>query len=191
MGRRWRFVGRMATGLCALAVLALVFPFPFTDGGAPADAPRLAGQLVRHDGRPLAPGWTHGRAIVAYLGFIACTDYCPRGLDRMASVLEKMPPARRPIGVFVTLEPENDSPQRLAEYLDAFGGGIVGVTGDPETMHPMTDALRAAAARSGADPLALLVLAPGGRLLGVVDGYRSAAEAAKAVALLSASDGRL
>ncbi|MFO1425545.1 MAG: SCO family protein [Steroidobacteraceae bacterium] len=98
--------------------------------GGGAALPRLA--LLDQDGRvfdgsAFAEHWT-----VVVFGFTACPDVCPTtlaALQRLQRALADLPPAQRAQLLFVSVDPERDTPQQLREYLRAFGPGIIGATG--------------------------------------------------------------
>lgn len=71
-----------------------------------------------------------GSVVVVYFGFLACPDECPTALLELASVMKQLEPTRRPVTVlFVTLDPEHDSPQKLEAYVRAFDPRFIGLTG--------------------------------------------------------------
>jgi protein SCO1/2 len=71
-----------------------------------------------------------GRYVLVYFGYTECPDVCPTTLGVMAEALAKLGPrASRIVPVFVTIDPERDTPAVLKKYLAAFGPGFVGLTG--------------------------------------------------------------
>jgi protein SCO1 len=81
-----------------------------------------------------------GELVILYFGFLSCPDACPTTLTRIAQALKKLPPAKadkvRP--VFVNLDPERDSIQRLKEYADFFHPRILPLTSDIENLKKVT-----------------------------------------------------
>lgn len=72
----------------------------------------------------------HGRYVLLYFGYSYCPDVCPTTLGVMADALAKLGPrAQRIAPVFVTIDPERDTPSALKKYLAAFGPDFVGLTG--------------------------------------------------------------
>lgn len=69
-------------------------------------------------------------------GYTNCPDVCPISLSTLASALRSMGPdvAGKVQMVFVTADPERDTPERLRDYLDQFDIGFVGLTGTPEQL---------------------------------------------------------
>jgi protein SCO1/2 len=72
----------------------------------------------------------HGRYVLLYFGYSYCPDVCPTTLGVMADALAKLGPrASRVVPVFVTIDPERDTPAALKKYLAAFDPNFVGLTG--------------------------------------------------------------
>lgn len=89
--------------------------------------------LVDHTGRTVTDKDFGGRYLLVFFGFSNCPDVCPMTLADIASALELLGAegdAVQPL--FISLDPERDTPQRLAEYVSAFHPKIVGLTGTPE-----------------------------------------------------------
>jgi protein SCO1/2 len=72
----------------------------------------------------------HGRYALLYFGYSYCPDVCPTTLGVMADALAKLGPrTSRFVPVFITIDPERDTPAVLKKYLAAFGPNFVGLTG--------------------------------------------------------------
>jgi cytochrome oxidase Cu insertion factor (SCO1/SenC/PrrC family) len=72
----------------------------------------------------------HGHYVLLYFGYSYCPDVCPTTLGVMADALAKLGPrASRIVPVFITIDPERDTPAVLKKYLAAFGPNFVGLTG--------------------------------------------------------------
>lgn len=75
---------------------------------------------------------TEGRLTFLYFGYTFCPDICPVHLAQLAEVFERLPEVRRnSTVVFVTVDPERDSPAVIRSFLDAFSSEFVGLTGSP------------------------------------------------------------
>lgn len=112
------------------------------EGGAvPIGGPfRLQGG----DGRAVTDRDFLGRWMLVYFGFTHCPDACPTGLQTLATALDSLDPAaRRQVAVlFITVDPERDTPALMAEYVTAFGPGITGLSGTPEQVAAVAKAYR-------------------------------------------------
>jgi len=84
-----------------------------------------------------------GQWSLLFFGFTNCPDVCPSALYDLNLVTEKLKELRgdEPPGVrviFVSIDPERDSPEKLSEYLGYFNPGFTGVTGTREQLAPLT-----------------------------------------------------
>lgn len=70
---------------------------------------------------------------LVFFGYASCPDACPRALSRIRQVELLLGPAREQLlSVYVSVDPERDTPEHLAEYIGFFSVRGVGVTGTPE-----------------------------------------------------------
>jgi protein SCO1/2 len=73
---------------------------------------------------------TEGRLTFLYFGYTNCPDICPVHLAQLAEVFDRLPDVRRnSTVVFVTVDPDRDTPQTIRRFLDAFSVDFVGLTG--------------------------------------------------------------
>ncbi|WP_371324986.1 SCO family protein [Dechloromonas sp. ZY10] len=77
-----------------------------------------------------------GRLTLIYFGYTYCPDVCPTSLAATSEGLKRLRPeeAAKVAMLFVSVDPERDTPARLKEYAEFFHPGIVGVTGKPEEL---------------------------------------------------------
>jgi protein SCO1/2 len=88
-------------------------------------------ELTGHDGKPRTLADFRGKAIVLFFGFTHCPDICPTTLADVAGALKKLgPDAARVQVLFVTVDPERDTPEVLAKYATAFHPDFLGLHGD-------------------------------------------------------------
>jgi protein SCO1/2 len=72
-----------------------------------------------------------GKAVAVFFGYTQCPDVCPGTLAALAEAMKKLgPDAERVQVVFITVDPERDTPQLLATYVPAFDPRFVGLRGD-------------------------------------------------------------
>ena len=87
--------------------------------------------LTGHDGKPRTLADFRGRLTVLFFGYTHCPDICPTTLADMAGVVKKLgTDAARVQVLFVTLDPERDTPEVLAKYVPAFDPAFLGLIGD-------------------------------------------------------------
>ena len=87
--------------------------------------------LTGHDGRPRTLEDFRGKVVVLFFGYTHCPDICPTTLADMAAVMKKLgPDADRVQVLFVTVDPERDTPALLAQYVTAFDPRFLALHGD-------------------------------------------------------------
>lgn len=113
---------------------------------AVADAVQIGGplDLLDQDGRRLSEASLAGRFRLVYFGYTYCPDVCPLGLNTMAEALDRLPPdiAQKVQPIFVTVDPERDTPALLKEYVAAFHPRLIGLTGTVEEVEKVKRAWR-------------------------------------------------
>jgi protein SCO1/2 len=91
--------------------------------------------LVDQNGRPVSDHDLLGKPTVMFFGFTYCPDVCPTTLADMTAWLKALgPDAEKFNVVYVTIDPERDTPARLKTYLTAFDPRIRGLTGTPKAI---------------------------------------------------------
>jgi protein SCO1/2 len=87
--------------------------------------------LTDHRGQPRTLADWKGKVVVLFFGFTQCPDVCPTTLATLADVMKRLgPDADRVQVLFVTLDPERDTPAVIAPYVTAFDPRFVGLYGD-------------------------------------------------------------
>lgn len=86
---------------------------------------------------------TEGRLLFLFIGYTNCPDVCPVHMANLASVLgQRSEWDARTTVVFVTADPERDTPERMREWLGAFSSKFVGLRGTREEVNALEDALK-------------------------------------------------
>jgi protein SCO1/2 len=127
----------LGTSAGLLVALLLVRPAarpadPAAPGGPllaePLPAPPLA--LTSHRGEPVRIEDFRGRPVAVFFGYTYCPDLCPVTLAHLSRALrEEEGAAERLQVLFVTVDPQRDTPEVLARYLEGFHPSILGLTG--------------------------------------------------------------
>src|ERR1700716_126332 len=72
-----------------------------------------------------------GKLMLVYFGFAYCPDVCPTDLLQMGLAVDQLGPAGELVQpVFITVDPERDTPEHLKDYMSVFHPRFVGLTGD-------------------------------------------------------------
>jgi len=138
--------GFLIGALAGAAVLLVATP----QGGQPVQssgAALIGGpfSLVGADGKPVTDRDFRGRYMLIFFGFTHCPDICPAELQVIAQALEQLGnKAKAVVPIFITLDPERDTPEAMANYVKSFGPNFVGLTGSPEAIAAAAKAYRVA-----------------------------------------------
>ena len=74
----------------------------------------------------------HGKLVMLFFGFTHCPDVCPTTLLKAAQIRKQLgPDSARMQVLFVTVDPERDTPEILSKYVPAFDPSFIGLRGDP------------------------------------------------------------
>ena len=91
-------------------------------------------RLTDHNGKTRTLADFRGKAVVMFFGYTQCPDVCPTTMAELKAVLQQLgPDAQRVQVLFVTLDPERDTRELLANYVPAFDPSFLGLYGDLET----------------------------------------------------------
>lgn len=151
-------------GLWTLAALA-VGVFAYLQWGRPPSPERAVAQdmvalmngeadvggpfsLIDQNGEPFTQADLVGRPTALFFGFVTCPDICPTTLSTLAALKAQLGPAGDDLQVvFVTVDPERDTPEQLQLYLSSFSLPVVGLTGSEADLAAMRQAYFAHARR--------------------------------------------
>lgn len=87
--------------------------------------------LIDHNGKPRTLAEFRGKVVVLFFGFIHCPDVCPATLAELAQVAKELGlDAGKMQVLFVTVDPERDTPELLRQYVPAFHPDFLGLYGD-------------------------------------------------------------
>ncbi len=134
--------GSIAAGIVYLQIQEL------TEEAAGSSATQLgeadiggAFELVDGAGKTVTDADFAGRPMLIYFGFTWCPDICPTELGVMAATLDMLPePVAETIQpVFITIDPERDTPEAVADYAGMFHPRMIGLTGSPEQIRHVAD----------------------------------------------------
>lgn len=147
-----RYVAWTAVALVGFLGTALLLGWWQVDGArALKGAEHTAGapiggafSLVDHEGRSVTDADFRGKPMLVFFGFTHCPEVCPTTLFEASNRLVKLGAGADKLQVlFITVDPERDTPQQLALYLQSFDKRIVGLTGSVEQVEAAVKAYRA------------------------------------------------
>ena len=100
-------------------------------------------RLEDQNGRPVTDQDMKGRPFLVFFGYTHCPDICPTTLFDISQVLQKLGPDADRIGaLFVTVDPERDTPAVLKDYLSNFDPHLRGLSGDRDAVNAAIKAYR-------------------------------------------------
>lgn len=109
--------------------------------------------LTGQNGARVSSSDFRGRYMLVYFGYSMCPDICPTTLAVMADALGKIDPAgKKIVPVFITIDPERDTPKVLDTYMKAFGDQFVGLTGTPDQIAAVEKEYKVYARKEPLDP---------------------------------------
>ena len=130
--------GLLGAGLAGAAAWMAIQgdPAPFEIGGP--------FRLTAGDGRTVTDADFRGRWMLVYFGYTHCPDACPTALQDMANAVDALGPdaARRVALLFITIDPERDTPALIQDYVSAFNAPITALSGTPEQIAAAARAYR-------------------------------------------------
>lgn len=95
-------------------------------------------RLTDHNGQTRALADFRGKAVAVFFGYTHCPDVCPTTLSDFAAALQQLGPlADRVQVIFVTVDPERDTPNLLRDYVPAFDPRFLGAYTDAESLARM------------------------------------------------------
>jgi protein SCO1/2 len=99
--------------------------------------------LTDQDGRRVTEKDFLGRYMLVFFGFTYCPDICPTELQNISGALDAMgPDAAKFTPVFITIDPERDTPDAMGKYLTSFHPSFIGLTGTAEQVAKAAGAYR-------------------------------------------------
>lgn len=121
------FVGGRGSGTVAIQTAAIGGPF----------------HLIDQDGQPFSDQDLKGKAFLVFFGFTHCPDVCPTTLFEISEIMRKLgPEADRTAALFISVDPERDTPEAMKDYLSSFDPHLRGLTGDAASLAAVAKAYR-------------------------------------------------
>lgn len=109
-----------------------------------AAAPGGSFTLVDHTGGTVTDTDFQGKYLLVFFGYTYCPDICPTTLNEIANALRLLGDRATHVQpLFITIDPERDTPEVVAEYVAAFDARIVGLTGTPDQIRQVAGTYKA------------------------------------------------
>ena len=133
----------------AFVVVALGFAAFILISPSGRPRPSLIGgpfALENGDGKTVSDQTLRGRPFLVYFGYTHCPDVCPTELAHISDILSKMGNKAIP-ALFITVDPERDTPKIMQDYVSSFNPAIVGLSGSPQSVAATEKTFRCSPAR--------------------------------------------
>lgn len=151
--RRTRgYAGRLRSAFLSLAPLSLILlsacgeQATWHNTDITGNLPALDFDMTRvNDGKSVTAADYRGKVVLLFFGFTNCPDVCPMTLSNVGQVLKRLGPAADTVRVlFVTVDPDRDTPSALAQYVASFGFPVDGLRGDANALAALARRYRVA-----------------------------------------------
>lgn len=107
-------------------------------------------EMINQKGETVTEADFRGRHTLIFFGFTYCPDVCPLTLEIIGAAMDELGPIADQVQpVFVSVDPERDTPEIIADYLSYFGDNFVGLTGTADQVAHMLSVYRVYAAKTG------------------------------------------
>ncbi len=133
------FLSLLVITLGLAAGLYFFRPHTFSGTVIQSPQPSFDFTLTGADG-DVSPSDFRGKLVIIYFGYTFCPDICPATLANVGQALRTLgdDKASQIQTIMISLDPERDTPQKLAEYVDHFHPSFIGVTGSNEKLEEVT-----------------------------------------------------
>jgi len=134
-----------------LALVSAAAWLTFSGPGAPPPSSIGAPfRLTGPDGQSVTDADLKGQPVVLFFGYTHCPDVCPTTLFEVSELFRKLGAGAKVRGVFVSVDPERDTPEILKDYIGSFDKRIIGLSGGRAALEPMLKAYRVYARKNPA-----------------------------------------
>ncbi|WP_245183221.1 MULTISPECIES: SCO family protein [unclassified Haematospirillum] len=125
-------------------VLALVGRFALLQPETSPPSPGGPFTLVDGQGKAVTDQDFRGRWMLVYFGYTYCPDVCPTGLQTISQALRLLPSAKaeKVQPLFISVDPQRDTPEAVGAYVQAFDPSMIGLTGTEEQVAAAAKAYR-------------------------------------------------
>ena len=125
-------------GLLGVGAVALSRPYEIRGSRIDPPVPAADFSLNDAEGQPFRLSEQRGKITLIFFGYTTCPDVCPATLSEMKQVRQRLgADADRVSFVFVTVDPERDTPERMGQYVTTFDPAIRGLTGSEAELEPV------------------------------------------------------
>jgi protein SCO1/2 len=143
MNRKTLWVGALSLLVVGVVALTLVFAKPASFRGTSYGEPYPQAaevELIKSNGETFRLSEQKGKIVLLFFGYTACPDVCPTTLAELRQVMDKLGDKTQQVQVvFVSVDPERDTPEKIQEYVEHFNQDFIGLSGNPDELQIIWD----------------------------------------------------
>jgi protein SCO1/2 len=143
MNRKTLWVGFISLTVVGAAALTLIFAKPASFRGTSYGEPYPKAaeiELTRSNGEMFRLSEQKGKIVLLFFGYTSCPDVCPTTLAELNQVMNKLGDKTQQVQVvFVSVDPERDTPGKIQEYVEHFNKDFIGLSGSPADLQVIWD----------------------------------------------------
>jgi protein SCO1/2 len=98
--------------------------------------------MTTQDGRAMSDRDLAGHPYLVFFGYTHCPDFCPTALTEISAAFKAMGDDKKIAALFVTVDPQRDTPETMKTYLESFDSRIIGLSADAVTTQVMAKAFK-------------------------------------------------
>jgi protein SCO1 len=146
------FAIRVVAILVAVALVGFA-AFVLTSPSERQHGALIGGAFALEDGagKTVSDQTLRGRPFLVYFGYTHCPDVCPTELARISDILGKMGDKAIPT-LFITVDPERDTPKLMQDYVSSFNPAVIGLSGSPQAVEATEKTFRVFARKGQKQP---------------------------------------
>jgi protein SCO1/2 len=125
-------------GLALIAAAVMARPYTYRGSLIEPAVPAQDFTLTRGDGSPFRLSDQRGKVVLLFFGYTTCPDVCPATLSEMRQVRDRLGDQADQVQfVFITVDPQRDTPERIGQYVAAFDPSFAGLSGSETELEPV------------------------------------------------------
>ncbi len=141
--RQVKIVGLIVIiGLIGIFTFTQLIEIEYRYQGSLIDPPLKAQDfsLIEADGTVFKLSDHEGEVVLMFFGYTNCPDVCPTTMSDFKNIINNLGDQEKDVSVvFITVDPERDTPEVMSEYVAAFHPDFIGLSGSMEELHPIWD----------------------------------------------------
>lgn len=139
MDKKILWVGFLSLAVIATAILlVLVFAKPASFRGTSYNEPYPTApqiELIKSNGETFRLSDQKGKIVLLFFGYTSCPDVCPTTLAELKQVMDGLGNKAESVQVvFISVDPERDTPEKIQQYVEHFSKGFIGLSGSTDEL---------------------------------------------------------